>query len=767
MSDEELERSLGLPATIAISMGSMIGSGIFILPGVAYLEAGESASVVLAFLLGGVLTVPAALSAAELATAIPESGGSYTYIQRGMGPVIGTVAGVGNWMVLNFKTALALIGGLPYLVFLVPQIADFGLSVGPVELSAVVVLSVVLTIGFTAVNVASSDGAGQAQNVIVVVMMAVLGLVILVSFPDIARSDPSGVVDIQTGGFFAATSLVFVAYAGVIKVTSVAEEIKRPDRNIPLGIIISLAVTTLVYVAITYIAVVTVDISGLVESAVPVSQGGLESDGEGAILAIAAENIIGTWGAVLVVVSALLALASTANSGILSASRYPFAMAKDGLANREFGQLNPQTGTPVVSILATSGTVIFMVVFLPIDSVARFGAAFQIVVFILVSGAVIGFREADPTEYSPSYLAPAYPYLQLFGVVSGVALLTQLSTLAFVGAVTITILSVIYYYAYARLQPATEGVVKTELQEELVDAAENQTQSLLNREGEYRILIALWNPGGEGDRTGRRDDLLDIVSTLDSHNFDLSIDVVEFEQSRKTTFDEEHPDINADDPPWVQTYDDVSYHHVNARNVRESIVEYAMYNDIDMIAHAFASDTGRIGFVADDLEWALENAHCNSVILTGDSISTVEKVTLLSSGPTFVPTKLLLADALAVAHTAHLEIVHLVEENAPEGHRRAESYLDAVFDELIAPATSQIVETDDPTTEATRLSRDADIVLTRLDLSTLWRRVRPVPTVAAGLDSAGPAVFVYSDNLLNYQTIYKRILVRYVFRGLR
>jgi Amino acid transporters len=270
MSDDELERSLGLPATIAISMGSMIGSGIFILPGVAYLEAGESASVVLAFLLGGVLTVPAALSAAELATAIPESGGSYTYIQRGMGPVVGTVAGVGNWMVLNFKTALALIGGLPYLVFLFPRVRELGLSLGPVELSAVVVLSVLLTIGFTAVNVASSDGAGQAQNLIVVVMMIVLVLVVLVSLPDVARSDPSGVVDIQSGGFLAATSLVFVAYAGVIKVTSVAEEIERPDRNIPLGIIISLAVTTLVYVAVTYIAVVTVDISGLVESTLPV-----------------------------------------------------------------------------------------------------------------------------------------------------------------------------------------------------------------------------------------------------------------------------------------------------------------------------------------------------------------------------------------------------------------------------------------------------------------------------------------------------------------
>jgi amino acid transporter len=137
MSEEQLDRSLGLPATIAISMGSMIGSGIFILPGVAYIEAGRTPSVVLAFLLGGILTVPAALSAAELATAIPESGGSYTYIQRGMGPVIGTVAGVGNWMVLNFKTALALIGGLPYLVFLFPRIDNFGASVALVGFPSV------------------------------------------------------------------------------------------------------------------------------------------------------------------------------------------------------------------------------------------------------------------------------------------------------------------------------------------------------------------------------------------------------------------------------------------------------------------------------------------------------------------------------------------------------------------------------------------------------------------------------------------------------
>ena len=767
MSGDDLDRSLGLPATIAISMGSMIGSGIFILPGVAFLEANRSQSVVLAFLFGGILTIPAALSAAELATAIPESGGSYTYIQRGMGPVIGTVAGVGNWMVLNFKTALALIGGLPYLVFLFPWIEDFGTSLGPIELSAVVLLSVVLTVLFTGVNAASSDGAGQAQNVIVVVMMVVLGLVILASLPDVADSNPGGVADIEVGGFLAATSLVFVAYAGVIKVTSVAEEIKNPDRNIPLGIIISLAVTTFVYVAITYIAVTVVDIGTLVDNDVPVSEGGLDSEGEGAIIAIAAENIVGPIGAVLIVAAALLALASTANSGILSASRYPFAMARDNLANDAFGQINPATGTPVVSVLATGGAVVFMVVFLPIDSVARLGAAFQIIVFMLVSVAVIGFREANPEEYSPSYLSPAYPYLQLFGLLSGAVLLTQLSNLALGGSILITLVSVAYYYGYARLRGTSEGAVKAGLREELITAAENQARALLNREGEYRVLIALWNPGDGVDRDGAKNDLLDLVSTLESHDLDVSIDIVEFERARKETFSEEHPDIESGDPPWIGQYDDVSYRRVSARNVRESIVEYATYNSIDLVAHTFVPDTGATGFVADDLEWAVENAPCDSVTLSGGSPDTVEKVLLLSVGPAYVPTKILLADALAVAHTAHLEVVHLAADGASGERRRTESYLEAIREDLLAPMTIRIVETDDPETEAASLSRDADITLTELDISTVWRRFRPGPTIAAGLDSPDPAVFVYSDNLFRYQTIYKRVLMRYVFRGLR
>jgi hypothetical protein len=281
------------------------------------------------------------------------------------------------------------------------------------------------------------------------------------------------------------------------------------------------------------------------------------------------------------------------------------------------------------------------------------------------------------------------------------------------------------------------------------------------------VLIALWDHKDGIDRSGDKDTLLDVVSTLSSRGLDPNIDVVEFERSRKETLNEKHPNISNDVPAWVEEYDDVSYYRVTARDVRESIVEYATYNDIDIVAHSFAPDTGRVGFVNDDLEWVVENTPCDSVVLSGGSPKTVEKVTLLSDGLTYVPTKLLLADALAVAHNAHLELVHLLGPDSPRERSRTESYLDTVSDDLLAPITTRIVETDDSEGEAARLSRDSDIMLTELDLSTIRSRFQPRPLIAAGLDSDIPAVFVYSDNLLRYQTLYRRILMRYVFRGLR
>ncbi|MFB6199085.1 MAG: APC family permease, partial [Halobacteriaceae archaeon] len=125
---KDLERDLGLYATLTISIGAMVGSGIFVLPGLASKFAGPA--VPLAYLLAGILVLPAALSKSEMATAIPEAGGTYLYIDRALGPLPGTVAGVGAWFSLVFKSAFAIVGLGSYLIIIVPITSDTVTIVG-------------------------------------------------------------------------------------------------------------------------------------------------------------------------------------------------------------------------------------------------------------------------------------------------------------------------------------------------------------------------------------------------------------------------------------------------------------------------------------------------------------------------------------------------------------------------------------------------------------------------------------------------------------
>ncbi|MEZ3115294.1 amino acid permease [Halobaculum sp. MBLA0147] len=416
---KDLERDLGLPSVLAISIGAMVGSGIFILPALALELAGPM--VILAYALAGLLVLPAALSKSEMATAMPEAGGTYVYIERGMGPLLGTVAGVGTWFSLSFKGALALVGGVPYLLLL------FDLPLQPVALGLAAVLILV--------NLVGAEQTGRLQLAVVTVMLAALGWFAAGSAPSVAQGNYAGFFDSGVGGLVAATGLVFVSYAGVTKVASVAEEVEDPDRNIPLGILGSLAFTTLLYVGIVAVLVGVTDPGSVAGSATPV--------------AVAAEATLGTAGVVAVIVAAVLALVSTANAGVLSASRYPFAMSRDRLVPASLSAVGDRFGTPTASITLTGAVLLVLIAFVPILEIAKLASAFQILVFALVNLAVIAFREGR-SDYDPSFTAPLYPWVQLFGVVASLLLLTQMGTVALIGAVVIVVGSVAWYVVYAR-----------------------------------------------------------------------------------------------------------------------------------------------------------------------------------------------------------------------------------------------------------------------------------------------------------------------------
>lgn len=443
-------------SVVAIAMGAMIGSGIFILPGLAMAEAGPA--VIMAFVLAGVLVMPAAISIAELGTAMPEAGGDYVFIERGMGPGAGTIAGLGTWLMLMFKGALALVGGMFYLAVLF-------------ELPNVEVVAVAIGVLLIAVNIIGVKQTGGLQTVMVVVMVLILGGLVAFSINNVDgtsyRPFYSGGVD----GLLTATAMVLVSYAGVTKVAAVAEEIDNPGRNLPLGLLLSLGATTLLYALIVFVIVGLVDAEALAGSNIPMVD--------------AVEPFFGFFGVVLIVVAAMLALISTANAGILTASRYPFALSRDRLLPDFFGRVNERFHTPLVAILVTGGAMLVIILFLPVEEIAKMAGSFQIIVYVLINVALIAFRVRRPTWYRPDYHAPAYPWVQIFGIVTGVGILTQMDSLPLIGGVVMLLLGALWYVLYGRPRVDREGIIG----EALVETIEKEAAPT----GRFRVVVPVAN----------------------------------------------------------------------------------------------------------------------------------------------------------------------------------------------------------------------------------------------------------------------------------
>lgn len=456
-----LERDLGLKSIIAISMGAMIGSGIFILPGLAMAEAGPA--VILSFVLAGVLVFPAAISIAELGTAMPEAGGDYIFIEKGLGPAAGTVAGLGTWLMLMFKGALALVGGMFYLeaVFALPHLETVALIIGTVLI---------------AVNIFGVKQTGGLQIIMVVIMVFILAVFVMVSLVNLETSQLTPFYDEGTSGLIAATVMVLISYGGVTKVAAVAEEIDNPDRNLPLGLLLSLTVTTVLYALIVFVLVGLIEAEALAGSNIPMVD--------------AVEPFFGTIGVILIVLAAMLALISTANAGILTASRYPFALSRDKLIPDFFATVSKRFNTPVTSILVTGGAMLLIILLLPVEEIAKTAGSFQIIVYILVNVALIAFRVRKPEWYNPKFKSPAYPWIQLFGVLSGIALLSQMDTLPLIGGVGILVFGVVWYLVYGRKRAGDRESVMSEAITSTIEA-DQKTDAL------YRIILPIANPASQ------------------------------------------------------------------------------------------------------------------------------------------------------------------------------------------------------------------------------------------------------------------------------
>ncbi|MFB6305037.1 MAG: APC family permease [Haloferacaceae archaeon] len=418
------EAELGLVDATMIGMGAMIGAGIFVLTGLAAEIAGPAAIVV--FALNGVVTAFTGLSYAELASAIPKSGGGYAFVQRVFDDLASFVMGWMLWFAYMIAGTLYALGFAPNfleLLHVYGVVAAPG-RVGTVALPAVdTAVPVSVALSFTAVallvslNVVSTAASGRVETLFTVTKVAVLlafvGFGVTAPSFSTAEFQPLFPGEKTAYSILPAMGLTFVAFEGYDLIATVTEEVENPRENIPKAIFASLGATVVVYLAVVGVAVGTLGAEGLAAA------------GEAGIAAAATSfmptglPVIRNGGAVIVF-GAVFSTLTALNAVVIAASRVAFSMGREGQLLPSFGQLHHRFGTPFVALLASAAVMLGSVA-LPTRSAGNMSSLFFLLSFVVVNVAVIRLRRENPDLNRP-YEIPYYPIPPILGIATNLVL---------------------------------------------------------------------------------------------------------------------------------------------------------------------------------------------------------------------------------------------------------------------------------------------------------------------------------------------------------
>jgi len=350
-----LRRDVGLPGAVGLGFGAIVGAGIFVVTGLAAGIAGPAFLVGLA--LAGIAATANALSSAQLAAEYPHSGGTYEYGYQVLHPLAGFAAG---WLFLASKISAAgtvALGLAGYLAGVVPGVPPRAVAVG-----AVVV--------FTILNYFGIRRSSRLNLAIVAVSLGALLLFVAFGVGSVDTTHLHPFAPAGWRGVLEAAALLFFAYTGYARITTLGEEVREPRRTIPRAILITITGAIVIYGAVALVAVGVVGAEALAASPAP--------------LLVAAEGTGFGWLRAVVATGALAAMLGVILSQLLGLSRMVFAMARRGDLPRTFERIHPRHGVPVRAVLAVGATATVVTATGTLQGVAA-AAAFTILVYYSIT----------------------------------------------------------------------------------------------------------------------------------------------------------------------------------------------------------------------------------------------------------------------------------------------------------------------------------------------------------------------------------------------
>ena len=699
---KKLQRTLSLPGAIAVSIGGML-SGIFVLPGLAVGITGSS--VWLAFLVASLCILPAVLSKSELATAMPKSGGTYVYIERAFGPLFGTVAGIGLWLSLLLKSAFSLVGLSAYLYVLIEVDAS---STKGIALIALLIILLLNVFGVKKVE----------KTQLVIVSISVVSLIAIIFLG--ANSFDSKLLDpvFADGGsgFIAGVAFLYISYAGVTKIAAVAGEIKNPEKNLPRTMIISLFLITTVYVFVALVLVGNIEASVLSTDIKPIHTLFQSIGGN-------------TFGYVAGVVG-VITLLSMANSGVLASSRFPFAMGKDRLMPGFLGSVSSKFMTPIPAILTTSGLIALAIIYLDVVKIAKLASAFKVLMFIFNELSVIVLRETNAQWYNPSFRSPLYPYVQIFGIVSGIVLLTFLGIMPLLSVFGVFALGFFTFLLYGSKTDRSGVIVnygifaflfkgssskkeassKRKESKEVVNTDAQVVVPLLGEESSPEMLVEIASSITKGSK-------LNTINLVEAPNQTfleaIDVDTPKSESIKRRVLNLNH-----------SLKIDVTYESVSTHNVANSIENITGERKCKWLVMGWDGRTSSGIWVGNPIGWILQNVNSSFALYKDNGVRSFEKVVLALRPGRKNSAFIEVAENLCVSYDATLTLLNIVPEGTSEKEiDKIKIASGSLISKTKCKSELVLIESSDPLETITEQSANYDLLILGTPEKDNWLNV--------------------------------------------
>ncbi len=453
-SNENFKRSLGPFSLIIMGIGAIIGAGIFIVTGIASATSGPA--LIISFVIAAIACGLTALCYSEMASMITVTGGIYTYTQVTLGEIWAWMIGWTGILQYIIAAASVAIGWSSYTVGL---LASMGIHLptyltsspltgtGIINLPAfliVIVLSGILILG--------AQESTRVNASIVFIKLAVILLFIVVGIKFINPSNYAPFAPNGISGIFQGAAMVFFAYIGFDTIASAAEETKNPQRSLPIGIIGSLAICSIIYIVVTAV------MNGMVPFYV--------FKGSEAPVMLALQNVGVDWALTIVTVGAIAGLTTVILVSLFVVPRLIFAMSRDKLLPQKLSRVHHDFKSPITSIILVGVITALVSGLLPLNDIFELVNIAALSSFIFLALSVIILRKKRP-DIPRKFKCPLVPVVPILSIIACTALITQLNQLTIKIFIIWTLMGLLFYFAYRKYKNAGKrGDYKIDMSEE-------------------------------------------------------------------------------------------------------------------------------------------------------------------------------------------------------------------------------------------------------------------------------------------------------------